>query len=132
MKLDPSAQKPLVIFGGIFLLGGLGTAGYLIAKNYKKNQAVKDAKAFQKATVGTINLIETARQIGYDMGVNRWSIDPRSWTENDNAIRDSVLKVPKNLIPQLSLEYAKLYSRDLQADLQAHLDDYSKVRYLFI
>jgi len=130
--MNPGAKKALKI-GGI-ILGGIavGTGIVYVVKKSKQVKLVKDVKTFGKSTVGNINIIETARQLGIDLGTAYGSLDPRSWTENDDKARDALLQVPKSLIPQLEIEYAKLYKRNLQADVQKNLDDYDKVRYLFL
>jgi hypothetical protein len=128
--MDKQTKQNLQIGGGIAAAGLIGFFGY---KFYKKAKLKKDLKNYSKATLpGGINYIESARQIGFDLGTAYPSWDPRSWTENDSAAREEVLKFSKAQIPRLKNEYAKLYSRDLQADLQKLLADWAKVKHLFL
>lgn len=127
-------KTPLII-GGVILVGGLG---YIGAKKFLKKQKVKKGvTGYSKHTVTTpqgttLNLVETARQLGIDLGTAYASYDPRSWSENDNAALATIKSVPKNLIPQLMLEYLKLYNRNLQEDAQKYLDDYDEIRDKFL
>lgn len=128
--MDKQTKQYLMIGGGLL---GAGLGIYFGNKFLKKVKLKKDLKNYSKATLPSgINYIESARQIGMDLGVAYPPYDPRSWTENDNAARDEVLKFSKAQIPRLKNEYAKLYSRDLQADLQKLLGDWSKVKNLFL
>jgi hypothetical protein len=79
-----------------------------------------------------VNVIETAQQIANDLGTAYGTFDPRHWTENDDAVLQTLLKFPKLLIPQLRIEYANIVKRNLQTDLQNLLGGYDQVRYLFV
>jgi hypothetical protein len=129
--MEKQTKEYLMIGGGLFVIGG---GVFFGNKIYKKIKLKKDLKNYSKATLpgGKLNVIESARQIGLDLGTAYPAYDPRSWTENDNEVRDEVLKYPKTLIPRLKTEYAKLYSRDLQADLQKLLGSWAKVKHLFL
>ena len=131
MKIDNKTKQYLVIGGGILLAG---TSAYFGNKLVKKMKLKKDLKNYSKASLPSgVNYIESARQIGMDLGIAYPSWDPRSWTENDGAVRDEIMKFTKAQIPRLKQEYAKLYSRDLQADLQKLNSEYwPKYKNLFL
>jgi len=115
----------IVIFGGIWL--------YNKVKRGSTNiKTKKSATGYSKNTVGNINITETARQLGLDLGYAYASYDPRHWTENDDAILETMKAVPKDLMPKLVIEYFKLYKRNLQQDLQEKLDDYDQIRDKFL
>jgi hypothetical protein len=117
---------------GLVIVGGI-----VLYKKLNKPNINKQNKEFDNANMtlpsgGSINIIEVARQLGMDMGTAYSWYDPRSATENDDDVKALLLTVPKPLIPFVRSEYAKLYNRNLQADLQKHLDDYDEIRYLFV
>lgn len=127
-------QGPILI--GLALAGGF--IGYKKYKSWaEKQKTKKGVTSYNNATVstpsGSINLVETARQLGLDLGTAYGSWDPRSWSENDDAIEATLKKIPKNLFAQIALEYFKLYNRDLRADVQKNLDtdNYKRIQYLF-
>ena len=124
----------LLIKGGIGL--GVGIVG-LFAFNKIRNRQREKAAAKAIVTGGSkelgINVPDIAKQIGLDLGTAYPSYDPRSWTENDEAVKLLVLKVPKPYIPQLKKYYTQFYpGRDLESDLRKMLDDYDEVKYLFV
>lgn len=127
-------NQRLIIYGvGGLALGTLGYFGFKkIQKKLKNKKAVTN---YSNATVntpsGTINIVETARQLGMDLGFAYPSWDPRSWTENDDAALATLKKVPKTLMPKVALEYFKQFNRNLQQDCQKVLDGYSQIAYLF-
>jgi len=131
MKLT-TKQKVIGIGGAALLLGGTGL--YFYKKNQGKVKVIKDIKNFNKSTVGTINVIETAQQLGMDLGTAYGWWSPQNWTENDTAVRDTLLKFPKELMPQLMSEYNKKYSRNLQVDCQKLLPEsyYAQIRTKFL
>jgi hypothetical protein len=117
------------IAGGIIYWGG--------KKYFKTLKTKKEINTYSQSTVslpsgGTLNVIETARQLGIDLGFAYPSWDPRAWSENDTAAFNLIKKVPKTLMPKVAIEYFKLYKRNLQEDCQKVLDDYSKISYLFL
>lgn len=128
--MEKKTKNILIAVGtGVGLLGG-----YLVYRHYKnKAQINSQIKAVTTGGITTlgINIPEIAYQIGLDLGTAYSAIDPRHWTENDDKVKVSVLKVPKPLIPTLMKEYAKRFNRNLQADLQSQLDDWNEVSYLF-
>ena len=128
------ATKQKIIGGSVITVITALTAFILIRKS--KNSDTVENKNFDKATITTggttVNVIETARSIANNLGTSYSWYDPRRATENDSAVLQTLLKFPKILIPQLRVEYAKITNRNLQVDLQNLLDDYSKVRYLFV
>lgn len=128
-------MKPSTILGiaGAVLLIGGGTYAFVTIR--KKAKLNKDIKATDKGNIPSlgINTYSIAKQIGLDLGVAYPKYDPRRWTENDNEVMISVLKVPKTLINKLVTDYASIYKRNLKADLQELLDKdlYARVSYLF-
>jgi hypothetical protein len=128
--MDAQTKRYLTIGGGV-----MGSAALLfgIFKISKKVKLKSNLKSYSKATSTTygINTIEIAQAIGQALGTAYNSLDPRHWTENDDVAEKAVLKVPKTMIPQLISDYAKLYKRDLRADLQSLLDGWDNVKYLF-
>lgn len=120
--------------GGIIGLGILTFVGLTVRKKIRTEKAsklVSKAASSQNQKLLGINVPEIAKQIGFDLGTAFPSYDPRRWTENDDAVRILVLKVPKPVIPQLIDSYRKQYNRNLQDDLQKMLDNYDTVSYLF-
>lgn len=123
------------LIGGGSLIAAI--AGFVV---YKKAKNRVDTKAaVKRVTQGNtkalgINIPALAKQIGIDLGTafSGWNV--RSWTENDDKVRLSVLKVPKPMIPTLIAEYAKVpetKGRNLITDLQKNLDSWDDVSYLF-
>ena len=124
--------KNILIISGIALTG---IVSYIIYKKIKnKSQVTTGIKAVQTGNVKTlgINIPDIANQIGIDLGYAYPIYDPRHWTENDTAVKESVLKVPKPLIPTLTKAYYTKYKRNLIDDLQSKLDDWNDVKYLFV
>lgn len=123
--------KTYAYIGGSVLALGLAYYAYRKIKNKAEvNAAVKNVSTGTITKLG-INIPSIAKQIGIDLGYAYPAWDPRRWSENDNAVKTSVLKVPKPLIKTLASEYYKIYKRNLQQDLQEKLDDYKDVEYLF-
>ncbi len=127
--------KKYLFIGGTLLLGVGGYVAYKKIKNRADTKAaVKRVTKGNNKDLG-INIPSLAAQIGIDLGTAFSSFDPRSWSENDDKVKVSVLKVPKPLIPTLINEYAKnpdTKGRNLIADLQKKLDDWDEVKYLFV
>jgi len=123
------------IIGGSVITAIAGLTAFILIRKSRKSDATVN-KSFDKSTIttggATVNVIETARSIANDLGTAYSWYDPRHATENDNAVLQTLLKFPKYLIPLLRIEYAKITNRNLQVDLQNLLDDYAKVRYLFV
>lgn len=122
------------------MLIGHGVIGYVGYKKYQnwnqKNKAKSEVTKLQKAsykspTGSTVNVREAAKQLGIYLGTAYSWYDPRAQYEDDDEAKALLLKIPKELIPTLSLEYAELYGRSLQKDCQDYLDDYADVKYLF-
>lgn len=116
--------------GATALIGG--TIAYVkIKKKVNLNKDIKSTNTGNIPALG-INTYTIAKQIGLDLGIAYPSYDPRSWTENDEEVVKSVLKVPKTLIKKLTTDYASIYKRNLQADLQKLVGNYNEIAYLFI
>lgn len=115
--------------GATALIGG--TIAYVkIKKKVNLNKDIKSTNTGNIPALG-INTYTIAKQIGLDLGIAYPSYDPRSWTENDEEVVKSVLKVPKTLIKKLTTDYASIYKRNLQADLQKLVGNYNEIAYLF-
>lgn len=112
----------------------LGTGFIIYKKNKNRLSVTRDINNYGSATVGTINVIETAQQLGMDLGIAYSVWNPQSWTENDRAVLDTLLAFPKTLIPRLMSEYNKKYQRNLQLDVQKLLPAsyYAQIRSKFI
>jgi hypothetical protein len=123
--------KNILIASGVVLCGL--TAYIIYKKIQKKSQVTTAVKAVTTGNIKTlgINIPSIAQQIGIDSGFAYPVLDPRHWTENDTALKESILKVPKPLIPTLITAYYNLYKRNLQQDMQSVLDDYNSISYLF-
>lgn len=132
MNLKNFSTKQKVI--GLASLTGLVLGAIWLKSRSGKVKLLKSVTSFKNSTVGTINVIEVARQLGMDLGTAYNFYDPRHWTENDSAVRDTLLQIPHSLMTQVSIEYAKLYKSNLQQDVQRLLpaSDYQKVRSLFL
>lgn len=137
---------------GLWIAGGvLGTAAlaygtHRVIKNIRARRAIQDferggydvmsGKKLPKggATVeNKINLVEVAMSVATDLGTAFPAWDPRSYTENDDAVERALLKVPKPLFPELVKIYYQKYKRDLVNDLMRNLDrdNLDRVKYLF-
>ena len=133
--MNAKTQK-ILIYTGLTLVGG--TITYFVGKKVlKKIKAKKQVTGFTKSTVTLpsgvqINPTEVARQLGLDLGFAYPSWDPRSWTENDDTALSLLKTIPKSLMPQVALQYFKIYNRNLQADCQKVLDGYSQIAPLFL
>ena len=129
-------QTKLWLGGGLVVAGATLTTIVLIRRHRKKSATIAN-KVYDKAMITTatgtkINIVQVAQQLGIDLGTAYPWYDPRHATENDALVLKTMLKFPKELIPALRTEYAKLYNRNLQLDLQNLLDDYDQVSYLFM
>lgn len=123
--------KTKLIIGGA-VLGLAGLAFVVIRKKVKAKAAAKAIVKGGNKQLG-INIPDIAKQIGLDLGTAYPWYDPRSATENDDAVRILVLKVPRPYIPQLKTEYKRFYpGRDLESDLRKNLDGWEDVKYLFV
>jgi hypothetical protein len=129
-----TTKQKYIAGGSLLALAGVG--GFILYKSKKganKRKSEKEMKKYDQAKVGNINVREVARQIGIDLGYAYDWYDPRRATENDDAVLAVLQKFPPDLIPMLRQQYSDLYDgRDLQADLQKVLDEYVKIKYLFI
>jgi len=125
--------KNQLILGGVILTAVAGTGLYIRHKN-KKDQPKKDAKKYSESTVGTYNVIETAQQLGMDLGIHYSWYDLRSVTENDTAVRDTLMSWPKSLIKPLVIQFATRYNKNLQAECQRLLPAsyYAQIRDKFL
>ena len=130
MALTRNQKIGIGVVGTALLIGG----GAFAYSRSKKVKLIKNIKNFPSGTIGTVNVIEKAKQLGMDMGYAYGSLDPRRWTENDNAVVSTIAQFPKSLMPQLVKEYYNLYKRDLQEDVQKLLpaSDYANIRDKFI
>lgn len=132
---------------------GLGLAAFALAsfggyKIYRKVKARKDIKDFERGgydvntgkksgkntpAINSINLVEVAMSVAHDLGTAYNALDPRRWTENDDAVERALLKVPKPLFPELVNIYYNKYKRNLVEDLMSSLDsdNLARVKYLW-
>jgi hypothetical protein len=117
------------LIGGSIAGVGIIGLGYFAIKRLRKKSIIN---RFPGSTYGTVNVIETAQELGMNLGTAYSFYDPRHWFEDDGDVNEILLKFPKALIPQLTTEYYKLYKRNLQSDLQSMLDNYNEIRYLFV
>jgi hypothetical protein len=136
-KKTPDVLK-LVIFAGLGFLAY--KQGAKIYKNYKIKKKIKEQEASIVPTVIVdtttgqqvainINISALANQIYDALYNNDWF----GSTEDEAAALAAVKQVPKGLIQALKEQYAKDYSKDLQADLIKYLsaDDFSQIANLF-
>ncbi|MDW8347135.1 MAG: hypothetical protein RML94_09285 [Bacteroidia bacterium] len=73
-----------------------------------------------------------AEDIRNKLGLSYPWYDPRRWTEEDNYVRDLLLSLPKTVVHRVAVEYKKMYSEDLVTQLSKYLDDWDKIKHLFI
>ena len=136
-KKTPDVLK-LVIFAGLGFLAY--KQGAKIYKNYKIKKKIKDQEASIVPTVIidtttgqqvaiNINISALANQIYDALYNNDWF----GSTEDEAAALAAVKQVPKGLIQALKEQYAKDYSKDLQADLIKYLsaDEFQQIANLF-
>lgn len=136
-KKTPDVLK-LVIFAGLGFLAY--KQGAKIYKNYKIKKKIKEQEASIVPTVIVdtttgqqiainINISALANQIYDALYNNDWF----GSTEDEAAALAAVKQVPKGLIQALKEQYAKDYSKDLQADLIKYLsaDDFQQISNLF-
>ena len=136
-KKTPDVLK-LVIFAGLGFLAY--KQGAKIYKNYKIKKKIKEQEASIVPTVIVdtttgqqvainINISALANQIYDALYNNDWF----GASEDEAAALAAVKQVPKGLIQALKEQYAKDYSKDLQADLIKYLsaDDFSQIANLF-
>ena len=128
----------LVIFAGLGFLAY--KQGAKIYKNYKIKKKIKEQEASIVPTVVidtttgqqvaiNINISALANQIYDALYNNDWF----GGTEDEAAAIAAIVQVPKGLIQALKEQYAKDYSKDLQADLIKYLsaDDFKQISNLF-
>ena len=136
-KKTPDVLK-LVIFAGLGFLAY--KQGAKIYKNYKIKKKIKEQEASIVPTVIidtttgqqvaiNINISALANQIYDALYNNDWF----GGTEDETAALAAVKQVPKGLIQALKEQYAKDYSKDLQADLIKYLsaDEFQQISNLF-
>ena len=136
-KKTPDVLK-LVIFAGLGFLAY--KQGAKIYKNYKIKKKIKEQEASIVPTVIVdtttgqqvainINISALANQIYDALYNNDWF----GSTEDEAAALAAVKQVPKGLIQALKEQYAKDYSKDLQADLIKYLsaNDFQQIANLF-
>ena len=136
-KKTPDVLK-LVIFAGLGFLAY--KQGAKIYKNYKIKKKIKEQEASIVPTVIVdtttgqqvainINISALANQIYDALYNNDWF----GSTEDEAAALAAVKQVPKGLIQALKEQYAKDYSKDLQADLIKFLsaDEFQQISNLF-
>lgn len=136
-KKTPDVLK-LVIFAGLGFLAY--KQGAKIYKNYKIKKKIKEQEASIVPTVIidtttgqqvaiNINISALANQIYDALYNNDWF----GTTEDEAAALAAVKQVPKGLIQALKEQYAKDYSKDLQADLIKYLstDEFQQISNLF-
>lgn len=133
------------IGGGLLAATVAFFGGRAIVKNARARRMIKsyDQGAYDVTTgkkvkpgsdsVAKINLSSIATSIGTDLGIAYGPLDPRRWTENDDAVERALLKVPKPLFPELVKIYYDQYKRDLIGDLNSMLDtsNLGRVQYLW-
>lgn len=93
-----------------------GTAVYLLTRPVRKLST---------------DSLKNANQIGLDLGTAYPFFDPRSWTENDQAVEDLLQSLPASAMPQLQTDYRNLFKRDLIADLQKNLSGWDNISHKF-
>jgi len=136
-KKTPDVLK-LVIFAGLGFLAY--KQGAKIYKNYKIKKKIQEQEASIVPTVIVdtttgqqvainINISALANQIYDALYNNDWF----GSTEDEAAALAAVKQVPKGLIQALKEQYAKDYSKDLQADLIKYLsaDEFTQISNLF-
>jgi hypothetical protein len=136
-KKTPDVLK-LVIFAGLGFLAY--KQGAKIYKNYKIKKKIQEQEASIVPTVIVdtttgqqvainINISALANQIYDALYNNDWF----GTTEDEAAALAAVKQVPKGLIQALKEQYAKDYSKDLQADLIKYLstDEFQQISNLF-
>ena len=136
-KKTPDVLK-LVIFAGLGFLAY--KQGAKIYKNYKIKKKIKEQEASIVPTV--IIDTTTGQQVAININISALSnqiydaLYNNDWfgsTEDEAAALAAVKQVPKGLIQALKEQYAKDYSKDLQADLIKYLsaDEFQQISNLF-
>lgn len=136
-KKTPDVLK-LVIFAGLGFLAY--KQGAKIYKNYKIKKKIKEQEASIVPTV--IIDTTTGQQVGININISALAnqiydaLYNNDWfgsTEDEAAALAAVKQVPKGLIQALKEQYAKDYSKDLQADLIKYLsaDEFQQISNLF-
>ena len=136
-KKTPDVLK-LVIFAGLGFLAY--KQGAKIYKNYKIKKKIKEQEASIVPTV--IVDTTTGQQVGININISALAnqiydaLYNNDWfgsTEDEAAALAAVKQVPKGLIQALKEQYAKDYSKDLQADLIKYLsaDEFQQISNLF-
>lgn len=136
-KKTPDVLK-LVIFAG------LGFLAYKQGAKIYKNFQIKKKIREQEASILDVNVIDTTTGGNTQIQVNISAIANQiydalynnDWfgsSEDEEAAIAAVKQVPKGLIKALKEQYAKDYSKDLQADLIKYLsaDEFQQIAYLF-
>jgi len=136
-KKTPDVLK-LVIFAGLGFLAY--KQGAKIYKNYKIKKKIQEQEASIVPTV--IVDTTTGQQVAININISALSnqiydaLYNNDWfgsTEDEAAALAAVKQVPKGLIKALKEQYAKDYSKDLQADLIKYLsaDEFQQIANLF-
>jgi hypothetical protein len=136
-KKTPDVLK-LVIFAG------LGFLAYKQGKKIYKNLQIKKKIREQEASIVPTVIVDTTtgQQVAININISAlanqiydalYNNDWFGTTEDEAAALAAVKQVPKGLIQALKEQYAKDYSKDLQADLIKYLsaDDFQQISNLF-
>lgn len=150
MKIPTSVK----VGGGVAAATLLAYGAYRGYKYYKNRQALKqyqnqiDAntgaviplgpgkvpKALPAggAPVATIEPYSVADQLAIDLGTAFPSYDPRSWTENDQEVYETLLQLNASTFPAVEVAYNKKYGRNLRMDVKKNLDRdlLAKIKYI--
>jgi len=133
----PDVAKVLIYVGIGFLAYKQGAKIY---KNYKIKKKIKEQ---QESIVPTVIIdTTTGQQVAININISALAnqiydaLFNNDWfggTEDEAAALSAVKQVPKGLIQALKEQYAKDYSKDLQADLIKYLsvDEFQQIAYLF-
>lgn len=123
------AVSGLLLILGIWIAVKKGVFDFLKSKKTDTEKAAKYT---------TADIAERARQIAMDLGTHKdYSIwDPRSWTENDQAVYLNLSTMNVAQFQAASIVYKNIYTkgRDLKTDLTKLLDTkyYNKIKHLFV
>jgi len=121
--------KPIIYTGAALLAAGIGYTGYKLYKRAEMRREIDkyssgiDPNTGKKSSApGFISALAVADTLAIDLGTAFNSLDPRSWTENDQEVFETLAALPAASFPAVEREYNQKYGRNLRMDIKKNLD----------
>lgn len=135
-----ATTKQYLTYGGIGL-GAIATIliGRKLYRDYQVRKEVRDYSQNIDPYTGkkssgpeSINAPAIADTLAINLGTAFGKMDPRSWTENDQVVYETLLQLPGSAFPAVEREYNQKYGRNLRMDIKKLLDSDLLVKIKYI